>query len=1558
MKRNMKFLLLLAIFTSSIMAAYFITGCGDDSTVIEFPENVTNDTTVIIEETDQVIGTVHGTVSDGWDNAFLAGVTITWINGDSTYTTTTDAGGYWSTPVDLVSGEYEFTFSVTGHAVTSGWTTIPELDDLRGGVADRPAGNIYVSDTLDMRLLPLTANVTGKVYTALPAPPVKDGEPSLALDDPTLVSVAEGVTVILDYGFDIHPNKYTATTIANGTYTFNNVPLWVGAFGDEAPKAGQPGMALATAGEVDLMTLPFTEGSSTFEGTMQRNISMVPGTTEMSNIFAPLDGGTQVVTNRPVILTYTFETPGFLVTDDLEINFSKPMDTATVRRAPIGFTEEFDYSWDVLNMVLTINPALSLVPDNNYVVTISGKSADGLWLLDTRNEDGDDDSTTWQRTLVTQSGIRFVATNLDDFGEDFTDFPLGNSITIDFDMDVDSDNANGWVTLLDATNNREVNATISASGVTVTVNPADDLKSFNTYELDFRIYSNLRGDFEDDDVVTGSDLTFTSVNMAETPAAPTGFVLDMGAGWKADFDDLVIDFKWDSVSGAEYYQIFAKDNHLNTDFIVVNPYIEDISYYTWQTGTVNFAASDSSNVSFDLFFDDMGLQTPFSDYTEVTFQIRAVNSAGAGAFSAEITVGDETAPSSTDINLTQTGDADNAGGAVASSFDLGISQVEYVDSIHFVFIEGGADPAFVLTEDEVTWTWGVDMRNGAGVVSVAAGATASVDTLIVQIWDNSGNMGADTIQLEPWIEFVEPNAATTDFMAPSFLIDWTSVDDNDIYKVLDLYLSLDGGTTWFDTVQDIDETPGEYTYGVDDTLFSTNAMVALQDTVAGGGWMWVSDVFTWAGLELTGPDQIAWRDANTIYDEEGVDSLGVPLTWDYAGLDSMEIWWWNDDANAWALDSVIEATGSPRAFTWYPPDIGIDYACSLYVGNIGDDAFGMDSVRPGDTLVWGFDVIHDFVNITAPVTGEWLPGGADYDIEWDTVYVASSEVALAYIIGEDTTWIDTVANSGTYTWAVPANTPSNLTARIVMFDKLSNRTVYNVLSQTGLFGISGITITAPIAGQEWLVGSGQDIMWTEVDGAPAAVGDVDIWWSRDGFNADSTILFDDYAGGSPRNFTVPANSACSTVTIRVYGQTDAVYAESPEMTFAGVIVTSPISGNLAQGAATSITWVTIGATVGATVDIEYKYITTGPPPVTSGWITLASATENDSTWTWSNIPEPPAEQAWVRIKKAGTVTGGFEGGEFSISGLVVVVPNGLENWPIRTAHDITWNVINPVEVGDVTIELRKDPGGALISTLATDVDGALETWPWMLDATLDASATYYIRIFAQGVSTIEDVSDDWFEIPLDVTLTVPNGGETWVLDSAVAIEWTDNGLANPVKLEYSVDNGVTWPDIATADAIAAGTNTFNWTLDDAVDGDLEAAPQCFVRITTNAGPAAGDTSDLVFVIQPSVLITAPNVLVTWTINGAGYDITWDHMGQLDNVKLEYTLDASAGESATWFAIATAGNLAPGAGTFTWALDNTADTDLVASLDCKVRVTSTTDATVFDVSDVVFEIDGP
>ncbi|MCK4461969.1 MAG: hypothetical protein KAW46_09190, partial [candidate division Zixibacteria bacterium] len=505
------------------------------------------------------------------------------------------------------------------------------------------------------------------------------------------------------------------------------------------------------------------------------------------------------------------------------------------------------------------------------------------------------------------------------------------------------------------------------------MNPTDSLKSNSTYELDFNIYSALRGDFVDDDEVKDPKLTFTSFDNTTETLMPTGFAIDMGTNWKADFDDLVINFKWDSVSGAEYYQIFAKDNRLNTDFIVVNPYIEDISFWTMQGGTVNFAADDSSNISFDLYFDDMGLHTPFSGGTEITFKVRAVNSAGPSPFSAEITIADETAPTYTVI---QTETADNTAGTDAATFTVAITEDEYLSTIAFAFAEMGGDPAYVLTPADVAWTWEVDMRHGAGVVTVPIGACASADNMIVTITDNSGNVGVDTLDLRPYIVFVEPTAASTEFEAPTPAVEWTihDVADGPISSgTLDLYWSDNSGVDWLDSDLSWKAwNASPTTWTAFDTVYSTTFMLGLGDH--DGGWIWKSDVFNYTGIDVTGPDS-TWLDDGLFYDREGVDSTGVPLTWAYAGLDSVAIQY-NVNGGAWATFEIVTVTGGTGTYDFYAPDTGADYVCNVRVADWDGDS------RPNDNIAWTFDVTHDWVNITAPIAGEMVAGGSLYDVTW------------------------------------------------------------------------------------------------------------------------------------------------------------------------------------------------------------------------------------------------------------------------------------------------------------------------------------------------------------------------------------------------------------------------------------------------------------------------------------------------------------------------------------------------------------------------------------------------
>ena len=1362
MKRNMKFLLLLAIFTSSIMAAYFITGCGDDSTVIEIPPPLTNDTTTIIEDKDMVLGSVQGVVRSGYDNSPLDGATVKWVKNDEEFTTTTDVDGYYLIDDSLSSGYYNLGISATGFANRVVMIYIPTITEIKGDIDDDPVGPYEWMTTTNILMAPTSilgapVTVTGVVYTALPAPG-KDQNDPMSLDDPPdpdYVSLAAGVTVLLQYDVDgLSPHTYDATTDGNGRYTFSGVPFvqdWDWDW-DYAEKHEQNGMALNGWTPVRLITLPFgLEGTdSTFEGT-QWPVYMVPPPeeTNMSPIYAPLvgSGDGAISTDQPVVLSYNFERPGFLVGDNPWLLFSREMDPVTAVITLEMWDQccwedvAFDFEWTSENKILTLDPALDLLardPDPNeavyYRVSFDGEATSGLQLY----------NGPWQRNFWTEWGMRFVYTNLDEYGDDdhpFTEFPLDGSITIEFDMDVDLTNANGWVVLYDTWNGREVDATISASGATVTINPGNDLKSYNEYELDFRIYSNLRGDYVNDSEVKDPELTFTTVNTATTPAAPTGFTIDyasdeddISADSLADWNTLVIDFKWDSVGGAEYYQIFAMDNHLNTDFIVVEDNIEDISFHTWQTGTVNFAADDSSNVSFDLYFDDMGLQTPFSDYTEVTFQVRAVNTAGAGPFSAEITVADKTAPSFT---VTQTGDADNAAGSGTSEFYLDITQVEYVDSIHFVFAEAGGDPAFVLTEGEVAWDWDVDMRDGNGVVTVAAGATASVDNLTVQIWDNSGNMGTNTIPLTPWIEFVEPNAATTDFMAPNFLVDWTSVDPNDIYTVLDLYLSLDGGTTWFDTVQDISETPGQYTYTVDDTLFSTNAMVALQDTTAGGGWMWTSDEFVWAGLMLTGPDS-AWLADTIFYDEGGVDSTGIPLTFDYAGLDSVSIWYYADVptkslAGVWVEDTTFAVTGGTHAITWFPPDEGMDYTCTVRIQH-------PSLTQPVHYLAWDFPVIHDYLEITAPFGGEEVPGGAPYDVTWDTTlyapHLTTGMVRFGYVIGIDTTWVvDSTVNDGTYAWSVPANTPADNNAYVLIYDKLG----LNQLDKVGPFTISGIVVDSPLTATEWLGGTSHNILWTTTGG----VGTIDLYYSHDGFVADSTLIEANTADDGTHTWSVP-NEADASVWVRAQTNTHNTYATAGPFIIAGVVLTTPNGGEvLSSGGTASVTWTTVGTMVDS-VGIHYS--------VDGGsWTLIANDVENADTYTW-NVPNNPSDSVSVRVGKNDTYNGNdVSDAPFTIAGIIVTYPNGGQTFNLNVPEDITWDEI-AITV-DVKIEYSLNMTDWFPIPGAENIAAGTNTFNWDLDPTADpnlaTSGTCLIKVSeASGVDPMSDASNTSFIIAL------------------------------------------------------------------------------------------------------------------------------------------------------------------------------------------------------------------
>jgi lysophospholipase L1-like esterase len=88
-----------------------------------------------------------------------------------------------------------------------------------------------------------------------------------------------------------------------------------------------------------------------------------------------------------------------------------------------------------------------------------------------------------------------------------------------------------------------------------------------------------------------------------------------------------------------------------------------------------------------------------------------------------------------------------------------------------------------------------------------------------------------------------------------------------------------------------------------------------------------------------------------------------------------------------------------------------------------------------------------------------------------------------------------------------------------------------------------------------------------------------------------------------------------------------------------------------------------------------------------------------------------------------------------------------------------------------------------------------------------------------------------------LTIDYPNGGEFWEVAKTPYISWqSQNIISANVLLEFTVDNGVTWLNIAT---VPTNTGKYNWTIPSNI------STQCLVRITADG---LEDISDANFLI--------------------------------------------------------------------------------------------------------------
>jgi endonuclease/exonuclease/phosphatase family metal-dependent hydrolase len=113
-----------------------------------------------------------------------------------------------------------------------------------------------------------------------------------------------------------------------------------------------------------------------------------------------------------------------------------------------------------------------------------------------------------------------------------------------------------------------------------------------------------------------------------------------------------------------------------------------------------------------------------------------------------------------------------------------------------------------------------------------------------------------------------------------------------------------------------------------------------------------------------------------------------------------------------------------------------------------------------------------------------------------------------------------------------------------------------------------------------------------------------------------------------------------------------------------------------------------------------------------------------------------------------------------------------------------------------------------------------------------------------------------------VTVTSPNGGESWAGGGSRSITWTSSAVTN-VKLEYTL-NGSTWSVITASTAAAAGS--YAWTVPNS------ATTAARVRVSDASNAAVSDVSNAAFTITVSST-PAQVILNEIMANEPGSDVT-------------------------------------------------------------------------------------
>ncbi|MGQ3013779.1 MAG: T9SS type A sorting domain-containing protein [Flavobacteriales bacterium] len=377
-----------------------------------------------------------------------------------------------------------------------------------------------------------------------------------------------------------------------------------------------------------------------------------------------------------------------------------------------------------------------------------------------------------------------------------------------------------------------------------------------------------------------------------------------------------------------------------------------------------------------------------------------------------------------------------------------------------------------------------------------------------------------------------------------------------------------------------------------------------------------------------------------------------------------------------------------------------------------------------------------------------------------------------------------------------------------------------------------------------------------------------------------------------------------------------------------ITVTQPNGTEILYACQTyTVSWSTSGAVSGY-YDIDYSL---------DGGTIWASVTTNylspSKTYAWT-VPNIQSGTVLIRVRDSQNGSILDQSNAFFTINIPVIVtaPNGGETFTPLTTTNITWNAQGTSNTYNIAYSVN---GGGIWTNIITNYSTVGATYTWTVPNI--PSTNCLIRVQDAVSTCMVDQSNSTFTIvPLTPLLTYPNGGEQLNVGQNINILWNQNTFYGNVRLEYTLDNGLTWNNIATS---TTNDGSEAWTIPYLPQN--RAYTQCLVRVSNSANPALNDVSNVSFTIRKPLTLTAPNGGETLTgCNTFAINATLQASGLNSGWGIYYSTD----NGSSWNTII-GSNSSP---SYTWSIPNT-----LSSSQGLIRVVNNTYPQYSDTSDAVF-----